>query len=151
MKSIYRANTPSQKILVKIIKYLFFTIIMAWTPIVINYFVSFFFDLEIKEIYLYTSDICYMTIILASTNIKDLLESNILKTNYLLFILHIILNILNIVLSLLFIGILSYIVLSKAQTNTSNSKQFTFIVIMYVLAVILGMIVQIGGVIKWKK
>ena len=90
-----------------------------------------------------------MTIILASTNIKDLVESNI-SYQSLIFFTHIILNIINIALSLLFIGISSYISISGIIFTGSIEKQFNFVRNMYILAVFLGSWVQIGGVLNGK-
>ena len=147
----HKKKNPKIKIIGKLIKYFIFTICMSWSPMVVNHFVSFLFDLPFKTFSLYTPEICFMTIILASTNLKDLSESNI-SSESIIFICHIILNILNIVLSLLFIGISSYIELSSGITpGSSIIKQFYFVITMYFLAVILGSCVQIGGVIAWTK
>ena len=77
---------------------------MSWSPMFVNWFVCTLFKLEFIQFYFYTADICFMTIILASTNLKDLLESTISRES-ILFATHIILNIVNIVCSLIFIAI----------------------------------------------
>lgn len=142
---------PSKiEIITKLIKYLIFTILISWSPMAVNMLICYLFDLPYKPFYLYTPEICFMTIILASTNLKDLSESSI-PSDKLIFILHIIFNIINIVLSLIFIGISSYIELSQIDTKVPIVKQCRFIMAMYFLAVFLGGWVQIGGLMKWKK
>lgn len=143
-------HEPSKDIVPKLIKYFVFTILMSWSPMGINVLICYLFDIEMKPLYLYTPEICFMNIILASTNIKDLLESNIPRYK-LIFISHIICNIINIVLSLIFIGISSYIELSQINTEIPIIKQSQFIMAMYFMAAFLGSWVQIGGLMKWKK
>ncbi len=146
--SINQHKTPN--IAPKLIKYFVFTILMSWSPMGINALICYLFNIEFRPLYLYTPEICFMNIILASTNIKDLLESNIPRDT-LIFILHIAFNIINIVLSLIFIGISSYIELSQINTQIPKMKQYHFILAMYFMAAFLGSWVQIGGLIKWKK
>ena len=134
----------------KLVKYFVFTILMSWSPMGINLLICYLFNLEYKPLYLYTSEICFMNIILASTNIKDLLESKIPRDK-ILFITHMGCNIVNIVLSLIFIGISSYIELSKTDINVPIMKQYHFIIAMYFMAAFLGSWVQIGGLVKWEK
>lgn len=129
---------------IRIIKYLAFTILMSWSPILVNCFVCSFFDLPIHNIDLYASDICFMVFILALTNLKDLLESNIIKTSN-LFIIHIILNIMNIILSLLLIGILTFIEFSNISVEIQIRQHFVFIIAMYIMVAFLGMSVQLRG------
>ena len=86
-----RKLSPNERIRKKLLKYLFYTILLSWLPIVINYYICCLFALKPKDFYLYTPDICLMTVILASTNIKDLLESRISnKSIFLRFILFLI-------------------------------------------------------------
>lgn len=143
-------KTPSKNIAPKLIKYFVFTILMSWSPMGINFLICYLFNIEFKPFYLYTPEICFMNIILASTNIKDLLESNIPRDKA-IFISHIICNIINIVLSLIFIGISSYIELSEINTEVPIIKQYHFIMAMYFMAAFLGSWVQIGGLMKWKE
>lgn len=150
MVAVRKSKTLKQKIIIKLIKYFIFTIFMAWSPIIVNCFVCYIFELKFKEAALYTPEICFMTIILASTNLKDLLESRI-TTDSLIFVFHIILNVLNIALSLIFIGISAYIELSGTGSGGSLEKQFIFVIAMYILAVLMGSSIQIGGAIKWIK
>ncbi|WP_283589413.1 hypothetical protein, partial [Staphylococcus nepalensis] len=76
-----------------------------------------------------------------------------LRSNATLFVLstHLLTNtIINIALSLLFIGISSYISISGIIFTGSIEKQFNFVRNMYILAVFLGSWVQIGGVLNGK-
>lgn len=148
--SSQKNELPSKSVSLKLIKYFVFTILMSWSPMGINLLICYLFDLEFKKFYLYTPEICFMNIILASNNIKDLLESSIPRDR-IIFISHMICNIINIVLSLIFIGISSYIELSKTNTNVPIIKQYHFIMAMYFMAAFLGSWVQIGGLMKWKK
>ena len=149
MVTLHKPRIPIQIIVKKLITYFVFTIFIAWSPMIVHYFVSYYFGLNFRTFDSYTSDICFMTIILASTNIKDLVESNI-SYQSLIFFTHIILNIINIALSLLFIGISSYISISGIIFTGSIEKQFNFVRNMYILAVFLGSWVQIGGVLNGK-
>ena len=150
MAKVNNNISPKEELIKKLIKYFSFTIFFAWTPMLINIFVSFSFDITAKTYYMYTSDICIMTIILASTNIKDLAESSV-PNNSVLFLAHIILNSFNIGLSLIFVAISTYLDLAKIQPLNSVPKQFVLIFSMYIIAVFSGSCVQIGEVIKWKK
>lgn len=148
MVTVRKSNSLKQKIIIKLIKYFIFTIFMAWSPIVANLFICYIFELQFKGLAFYTPEICFMTIILASTNLKDLLESHV-TTDSLLFVSHIILNIVNIALSLIFIGISAYIELSEINNSGSIEKQYNFVIMMYILAALLGSSIQIGGAMKW--
>lgn len=150
MVNVNNTISPREEIIKKLIKYFSFTIFFAWTPMLINIFVSFCFDITAKKYYMYTSDICIMTIILPSTNIKDLAESTVPNSSV-LFLAHIILNSFNIGLSLIFVAISTYLDLAKIQPINSVPKQFILIFFMYIIAVLSGSCVQIGDVIKWKK
>lgn len=150
MESAHKLKSFKAKIIVKLVRYFIFTILMAWSPIIVNCFICFVFNIEFIKTAQFIPEICFMTIILASTNLKDLLESRI-TIDSLIFVFNIILNILNIVLSLLFIGISTYIELSKLNLNDSIEKQYYFVITMYILAVLMGSSIQITGAMKWIK
>lgn len=138
-----------RRIIIKIIKYLIFTIAIAWSPMIINWIISSYYNLGFIKLYLYTSEIYFMTIILSSTNIKDILESEISKDSF-IFIIHIFFNIAIIVLCIIFISISSFTNLSNNQFNVSIIKEdhFNFVISMYIVAAFLGSGVQIGCAIK---
>lgn len=118
---------------------------MSWSQIVVNYFMSYFFGLEYKNFVLYKAEICFMTIVLVANNIKDLIESRILKRGKLLFDMLLTLNILNAVFSLLFSAGSSFLELSSSRLTQLDSRQFWFVMSTYILAVFMGLAVQIGG------
>lgn len=117
---------PDKKIKFKLVKYFFFTIIMSWSSIAIHYFVSICFQVEAEEFYLNTPDISFMTIILASTNLKDLLESRISRES-ILFMVHIILNILNIVISLIYCNYYLYWTIKFVCFNVAEKSIYFFL------------------------
>lgn len=86
-----------------------------------------------------------MTIVLVANNIKDLIESRILKRGKLLFDMLLTLNILNAVFSLLFSAGSSFLELSSSRLTQLDSRQFWFVMSTYILAVFMGLAVQIGG------
>lgn len=149
MVAIHTPRTPKEEIIKRLIIYFIFTIFIAWTPMIVNCIVSYYFSLSYRTLYSYTPDISFMTIILASTNIKDLSESGFSHTS-LIFMVHQLLNYMNIIISLLCIGGSAVIELSNITINSSITKQFNFVIIMYILAVFLGSWIQIGGVINGK-
>ncbi len=137
-------RSPKYKVRDGISSYLIFTIILSWSPIIVNYFVSYMFDVDAKKLILYTSEISFMTIILVSDNIKHLSGCHIFKRKIwfhksLLFI-----NAINIAFSLLFLGILNYQELLSAGGLEIIPKQFYFVLITYLLAALMGLGVQIG-------
>ena len=153
MQKIFMNNTekkqaPPQKVGTKLIKYIIFTIAISWTPIVFNQIIAHFFNLEPKKLSLYFSEILFMTIILSSTNMKDISESKI-DNDSMIFLIHIFINISNIVVCSILISIPSFAELSKEPIdNQIIINHFGYIIGMYVLAVFLGGGVQIACAIK---
>ncbi len=145
MSKIVKYRPPKERVIHKIFMYFLFTIAMSWSQIVVNYFMSYFFGLEYKNFVLYKAEICFMTIVLVANNIKDLIESRILKRGKLLFDMLLTLNILNAVFSLLFSAGSSFLELSSSRITQLESRQFWFVMSTYILAVFMGLAVQIGG------
>lgn len=129
----------------KVYMYFAFTIAMSWSQIIVNSFLSSMFGLQHKSLTLYTTEICFMTIVLVANNIKDLIEAHVLKRSKLLYDILITFNILNIVFSLLFSAGSSFMELSNNNHIQPEQKQFCFVIITYVAAVLMGLAVQIGG------
>lgn len=143
-----KKQTLKRKIIIKLLTYFTFTIAISWLPMFFNWFIALFFSLNPKTLYLYTSEIYFMTIILSSTNIKDIIESKISKSS-LIFIGHIFVNAINITFCIILISITSYTELQKNQFDDSIiMNQFIYVILMYFLAVFLGSGVQIGCAIK---
>ncbi len=148
MTNTPKKQSPFQRITTKLVKYALFTIGISWTPILFNLVIAKFFKLNYKELYLYFSEILFMTIILSSTNIKDISESKIDKDSF-LFLIHIIVNVINIIICIILISISSFAELSNATFDISIIEEnFIYIMIMYLLAVFLGIAVQAGCEIK---
>ena len=148
MTNIHEKQTPFQSVTKKLLKYAFFTIGISWSPILLNLVIGKFFKLGYIELYLYFSEILFMTIILSSTNIKDITESKINKESF-LFLIHIIVNVVNIIICLVIISISSFMKLSNTSLDNSIMKEnFVYIMTMYFLAVFLGVGVQAGSEIK---
>ncbi len=148
MTKISKKRLPFQRIITKLVKYALFTIGISWSPILLNLVIAKFFKLNYKDIYLYFSEILFMTIILSSTNIKDISESKIDKDSF-LFLIHIIVNVINIIICIILISISSFTELSNTSFDSSVMKEnFIYIMIMYFLAVFLGIGVQAGCEIK---
>lgn len=148
MTAKQKKQTPFWRIAIKFIKYLLFTIAISWTPMFFSFVIAKFFKLSYKELYLYFSEILFMTIILSSTNIKDISESKIDKESF-LFLIHIIVNVINIVICIIIISISSFTELSNTSFDNSIMKDnFIYIMMMYFLAVLLGVAVQASCEIK---
>lgn len=148
MTDIPKKQTPFQSITIKLLKYALFTIGISWSPMLLNLVIAKFFRLSHKELYLYFSEILFMTIILSSTNIKDISESKIDKESF-LFLVHIIVNVINIMICIIIISISSFAELSNTSFDNSIMKEnFVYIMTMYFLAVFLGVGVQAGCEIK---
>ncbi len=145
MAKVEKIGSPKYRIKNKIYKYFIFTIMMSWSPVIVNYFISCFFNVAYKKFFLYKSEICFMTIVLVSNNIKDLTESRVLKRGKMLFNILLTLNILNIVFSILFFAVSSFLELTGLDYSEPEVKQFWFAFITYILAAIMGLAVQIGG------
>ena len=136
------------KIIKKLLTYFTFTIVISWLPIFFSWLIARLFKLNPKPLYLYTSEIYFLTIILSSTNIKDIIESKISKESF-IFIGHVVINAVNIALCITLISITTYNELTEKQFNRSIiNEQFSYAIIMYFLAVFLGSGVQIGCAIK---
>lgn len=145
MAKIVKFNFPKGSVLHKVYMYFIFTIAMSWSQIISNYFLSSMFNLQHKKIILYTTEICFMTIVLVANNIKDLIEAHILKRSKILYDILITLNVLNIIFSVLFSAGASFVELSNNKRTQPELKQFCFVIITYVIAVLMGLAVQIGG------
>jgi hypothetical protein len=139
------SKAPKERIIHKVFMYFIFTIAMSWSQIIVNGFISFIFNLTYKSFILYKAEICFMTIVLVANNIKDLIESHVLKKGKLLFDILLTLNILNATFSLLFSAGSSFLELSGLGKGQPELRQFVFVMMTYILAVFMGLAVQIGG------
>lgn len=74
-------NSPKDNILKRITKYLFFNFVLTISPVLINLFISFTNQLPFKNAISYCPDICFMTIVTASSSIKDSFASKTIKKN----------------------------------------------------------------------
>lgn len=148
MENGQKKATPNQKIGTKLLKYSIFTIAISWSPMFFNFIIASFFSLEPKKLSLYFSEILFMTIILSSTNIKDISESKI-ENDSMIFLIHIFVNIINIVICSILISIPSFAELSKKPIdNQVIIDHFDYVIDLYLLAVFLGGAVQIACAIK---
>lgn len=50
MSKIVKYRPPKERVIHKIFMYFLFTIAMSWSQIVVNYFMSYFFGLEYKNL-----------------------------------------------------------------------------------------------------
>lgn len=80
-----KQRSPKYNILQKVIKYLFFNLILTISPIIINLFISFTNQIPYKDNILYCPDICFMTIVTASSSIKDSFRSKTIKRDNFIF------------------------------------------------------------------
>lgn len=144
MGKIVTFSTARESVAHKIYMYFVFTIAMAWSQIAFNSFISSFFDPPHKKLILYTSEICFMTIVLTANNLRDLVDGQTLKKGKLLFDFLFTSNILNAVFSLVFSVGFSFMESSNSGYQPSQ-KQFLFVIITYLAAASMGLAVQIGG------
>lgn len=148
LRKLYPRRSPKQKVQEGIFSYAIFTIIISWSPIIINYFISYMFKVPVKQLISYKSEICFMAIILASDNIKrlvDLMHYRFLKRTKWFFKLLLFFNIINIALPLLYLAISSYLQLAGTEVLDPAIRQYHFILITYILTALMGLGVQIGG------
>lgn len=144
LPAINSINKPDE-IKNRIFKYFVFTIAISWSPIIATYFIIFISNLQEVKFILYKSEICFMTIVLAANNLKDLSESHVLKNGKMLYNILYTLNILNIFFSILFFASSSSLRLSGTNNVEPESRQFWFVILTYILAAVMGLSVQIGG------
>ena len=146
MANIVDFSDITYKVKDKIFKYIIFTIAIVWSPIVANYFLSFIFKLKYQSFLIYTSEICFMTIVLAANNLKDLSEGCVLKRGKILYNFLYALNIVNIIFSILFFAGFNSLDLSGAvNVSKTEWRQFWYAIGSYIVAATMGLSVQIGS------
>ncbi|MBD5478168.1 MAG: hypothetical protein HDR14_02590 [Lachnospiraceae bacterium] len=136
---------PKKNILRRIIKYLFFNFILTTSPILINLFISFTEQLPYKSTISYCPDICFMTIVTASSSIRDSLMSKTIKKDDYILGGVIVFNILFMLLSIIIYGNITKDTLSPDVKNSITIQQFCFSLVGYILSVLFGLGIQIGG------
>lgn len=142
----YISNRPPKyNILKRIIKYLFFNVILTISPILINIFISFTNQIPYKKAILYCPDICFMTIVTASSSIKDSFTSKTIKKNTFILGGLIIFNIIFMMLSMIIYGNIARDTMSPNTEADITIQQFIVSVVCYLLSIILGLGTQIGG------
>lgn len=137
---------PKNKIAKRITRYLFFNIFLTISPILINYFISYTNQLPYRSAISYCPDICFMIIVTGSSSIRDsLISDTIRKNNYILGGL-IIINIICMLCSMIIYGNITKDTLSPAiETAVITFQQFIISLICYVILIIFGLGIQIGG------
>lgn len=138
-------RSPKTNILERIAQYLFFNFLLTISPILINIFISFTNHIPYKAAILYCPDICFMTIITGSSSIKDSFMSKTIRRKIFISGGVIILNILFMILSMIIYGNITKDIMSSNVINSITIEQFETSVVCYILSVILGLGVQIGG------
>lgn len=135
-------NKARNKVIHKFFMYLIFTVAMSWSPIIVNFFISFFFTAPYKTFFDYRLEICFMCIVLEANNIKDLYECHFFKKKKLFFDFLASFNILNFAISLLYFSVSSFLELSEKDYIQPESKQFFLVMITYFMAFLMGIIVR---------
>lgn len=137
---------PKNKIAKRITRYLFFNIFLTISPILINYFISYTNQLPYRSAISYCPDICFMIIVTGSSSIRDsLISDTIRKNNYILGGL-IIINIICMLCSMIIYGNITKDTLSPAiEPTVITFQQFIISLICYVILIIFGLGIQIGG------
>lgn len=138
-------RSPRDNVTKRICKYIVFDILMACLPLFVDLLICFAFDLSIEDIYDYSIQICVMTIVLSATSIKGAIENRILRKKPGVFWAVVVSSIFVIAVSLLMYGIMEYDVLSTGQAEVSKQKPFYIFLCSYILSLLLGFLVQIGG------
>lgn len=140
-----RNQSPKDSIIIKIFKYLFFNFILTTSPILINIFVSITNQIPYRDAISYCPDICFMTIVTASNSIKEsFMSKTIRKKNYIIGGL-LIFNVAFIVFSMIIYGNIVKDLMSPDIEAKITNPQFVFSLAFYILSVILGLGIQVGG------
>lgn len=138
-------RTPKQNIFKRIIKYLFFNFILTISPVLINLFISFTNQLPYKSAISYCPDICFMTIVTGSSSIKDSFMSKTIKKNNFILGGVTVFNILFMILSMIIYGNITKDILSPNIEFNITIQQFWVSLVCYILSVVFGIGIQIGG------
>lgn len=138
-------HPPKENIFKRIVKYLFFNFILTVSPVLINLFISFTNQIPYKDTISYCPDICFMTIVTASSSIKDsFMSKTISKNNFILGGL-IVFNVLFMILSMIIYGNIAKDTMSPNIDVNITIQQFIVSLICYIFSAILGLGIQIGG------
>lgn len=136
---------PKNNILGRIIKYILFNFLLTTSPILINLFISVTKQLPYKSTISYCPDICFMTIVTASSSIRDSLMSKTIKKNNYILGGVIVFNILFMLLSFEIYGSITEDMLSADAKAFITIQQFWFALVCYIFSVLFGLGIQIGG------
>lgn len=140
-----KQRSPKYNILQKVIKYLFFNLILTISPIIINLFISFTNQIPYKDNILYCPDICFMTIVTASSSIKDSFISKTIKRDNFIFGGLIVLNVIFMILSMIIYGNIAKDTMSPNIEIKITIQQFFVSLTCYIFSVLIGIGIQIGG------
>ncbi len=138
-------NSPKDNILKRITKYLFFNFVLTISPVLINLFISFTNQLPFKNAISYCPDICFMTIVTASSSIKDSFASKTIKKNNFILGGLVVFNVLFMLLSMIIYANIAKDTLSPNIEVNITIQQFIVSLVCYILSVIFGLGIQIGG------
>lgn len=141
----FTERPPKYKIAKRITKYLFFNLILTISPILINIFISFTNQLPYRSAISYCPDICFMIIVTGSSSIRDSLISNTIRKNNFILGGLIILNVICMLFSMIIYGNITKDTLSNIETVAITFQQFIISVICYLILVVLGLGIQVGG------
>lgn len=136
---------PKYNIFKRIIKYGFFNILLTISPILINIFISFTNQIPYKTGISYCPDICFMTIVTASSFFKDSFMSKTIKKNNFILGGITVFNIIFIVCSMLIYGNITKDVMTPNIESNITMQQYIVSLVCYILSVIFGFGIQIGG------
>ena len=139
-------QTPKYKIAKRFIKYIFFNFILTISPVLINLFISFTNQLPYKSYILYCPDICFMTIVTASSSIRDSFMSKTIKKNNFILGGVTIFNVIFMILCMIIYANITKDTISSPDTkNSITNQQFWFSLICYLLSFAFGLGIQMGG------
>lgn len=138
-------NSPKDNILKRITKYLFFNGVLTTSPILINIFISFTNQLPYKNAISYSPDICFMTIVTASSSIKDSFVSKTIKRNNFILGGLVVFNVLFMLLSMMIYANIAKDTLSPNNEVNITVQQFIVSLTCYILSIVFGLGIQIGG------
>jgi len=135
---------PKTNVIKRITQYLFFNFILTISPILINIFISFTNEIPYKSAISYCPDICFMTIVTGSNSIKDSLRSKTIKKRIFILGGAIVFNILFMLLSAIIYGNITKDMITMETVNI-KIRQFQTSVVCYILSIVFGLGIQIGG------
>lgn len=138
-------HPPKYNIGIKIVKYLFFNFILTISPVLINLFISYTNQIPYKDTISYCPDICFMTIVTSSSSIKDVFVSKVISNNKVILSGLVIFNVIFMILSMIIYGNIAKDTLSPNIKVNITFQQFLMSLIFYILSVVLGLGIQIGG------